>query len=149
MGTGGKAVVGDDRVAPCRRGRRERAERVVAGFRARHESSARPTESHDVAQVVGISIVVGVGRVSDDPHGDHLSSQRERHPLGRAAAGRHALFVGREGGVDLHSVQPDGHVAIAGVCIDGNRTERPRFITSTGTANSEGNVPSNYIRQNN
>lgn len=55
-------------------GGRERAEGVVAGFRAGHEGSARPTESHDVAQVVCIGVVEDArGRAHFGLHGDDLS----------------------------------------------------------------------------
>ena len=53
-----EAMVGDGRVARCGEGR-ERAEGVVAGFRAGHEGSARPTEGRDVAQVVGVGVEKG------------------------------------------------------------------------------------------
>ena len=53
----GEAAVADAGIESCRRLGAVVAEGIVAGFRVRHESSARPTEGHDVAQVVGVGEV--------------------------------------------------------------------------------------------
>ena len=75
----GKPVVGDRRVAGWR-GRRERAERIVAGFRAGHICPAGSAQGRYVAQVVGVGVVERPrGRAHLRLHGHDLP----RQPVGR------------------------------------------------------------------
>lgn len=114
-----EASVGDVRVGRrCRLGA-VAAKRLIAGQRADDERAIFVAPGDDVAQMVGIGIVVG--RASRDPRGDKLAGQVVEATAGDRAAGDRLLVLG-EGGVDLDAIGLNRQEAVAvGVVEEGRR----------------------------
>ena len=86
---------------------------VVASQGATHQCPAGGRPGADVAQLVGIGIVVVIGCGGDDPYSNDLTGQRESYPFGGSATCRYGFLVVGEGGVDLRPVGLHGQGAVA------------------------------------